>query len=142
MAPKKKPPAAVKASAKLPRFSLELDARTNSIPDEALECREINHSWSRVPSTEDRRALLAGEGMTETIRVCTRCATQRHELYFLPSFEAVRPPIYIWSEGYLINRKYAGHGRLSKTEVKKAMFARHNSDLIDAVTLYDVTLAA
>lgn len=114
----------------LPKFKLTVDDRTVEMTVEALLCRESGHHWNRVPQGLDRRALMAHRGQAETVRVCSTCTSQRIELYWLPSFEPVSAAKYKWSDGYLIAKHLGGGGRLSRSEVRKALFARDNLDLI------------
>lgn len=114
-------------------IAVEVDERTLDMTMEALECRAANHPWARVPQGTDRRALLAAQGQAETVRVCTRCASTKTETYWLPSFAYAMKPVYQWSEGYRIATRFAGQGRLTRQEVRKAMFVRENQDLFTLV---------
>lgn len=132
-APVSKPATKSKArpsSKALPKFRITIDDRTVDMTMEALLCRESGHHWNRVPQGPQRRALMADRGQTETVRVCSTCSSQRIELYWLPSFEPAAANHYVWSAGYLIAKEFAGTGRLSRAEVRKALFARDNVDLV------------
>jgi hypothetical protein len=121
-----------RSTPKLPKFAITVDDRTVEMTEAALFCRESGHHWNRVPQGPDRRALLAHRGQAETVRVCATCASQRIELYWLPTFETAAAVRYVWSPGYLIAKQFAGSGRLSRADVRKALFARDNPDLLAA----------
>lgn len=118
-------------SPKKTKYTLTLDDRAATMTAEQLECREVNHPWTLVPTPEERRLELAGKKQKEKVRVCTRCGCQRHELYWIPDMHPVRKPTYVHAPGYLIDSaRFGGRGRLSKADIRRAQFAREDADLV------------
>lgn len=125
-----KPAADADETAPPPKFAIELDERTAGLTAEALACRETNHHWVAVSQGHAMRALMAHRGQFETVRTCQTCGSSKSDLYWLPSFEKVRQTRYTWSAGYLVDKEFAGRGRLSKADVLKETFVRENLDLV------------
>lgn len=109
------------------KIKLQVDSRTEDMSIAALECREANHPWTRLPTAPARRAELLQRGQFESIRSCTRCGTRRIDLYDIGTFELYSRK-YEHADGYLISDK--GTGRLYAADVRKALFARDNPDLV------------
>lgn len=109
------------------KYKVEIDERTLAMSDEALECRDSNHAWSKLPADPARRSQLFRDGMYERIRECTRCTTKRIDVYTIRTGELVSRR-YDYADDYLITEK--GSGYLYVSEIRKAQFARENPDLI------------
>lgn len=109
------------------KIEIVVDERTTDLSDEALECRESNHSWLRLPADPQRRPALFAEGQYEKVRQCSRCNTTRTDTYLIRTGELVTRK-YSYAEGYLLATK--GGGYLYVAEIRKAQFARENPDLI------------
>lgn len=107
------------ARRKKPMFEIKVDERVEGITFEALECRESNHSWQRQPLSSARKLELLRQAETETVRICSRCAARRIEVYSLPNFETISYRIE-YPDGYLMDPRYKGTGRLPKNEARKA----------------------
>jgi hypothetical protein len=109
------------------QIAITVDARTADLTDEALECRESNHSWLRLPADAKRRPALFADGLYESVRQCQRCTTKRTDIYVIRTGE-LDSRSYDYPDGYCIKDK--GTGYLHVAEVRKAHFARENPDLV------------
>lgn len=109
------------------KAKLELDERTAELTDEALICRAADHVWQRVPSSIDRRRELYDLNLCEWIWHCLTCGSVRNLVFSRTSGEG--KPTINYAEGYLISNKYAGLGRIPRTESRKAACHREDAGL-------------
>lgn len=101
------------------RPAVEIDERTGTMSQETLLCRGKGHRWDIVHQTPARRVELAQRGQREFVFECDRCESRKTELYELPTYELVSKHTE-YSEGYLVDKKYAGTGRIPRRESFKA----------------------
>lgn len=102
------------------KFTVALDERTEGMTDAALECRTYNHKWDRVPQSPTVRRKLLAEGVAETRRVCSRCGARKTEVFDIYDGLATLSVKIEYPEGYLLDSRYKGTGRLPRHEAKKA----------------------
>lgn len=110
------------------KFNVEVDPRTDTMPDAALTCRSMNHPWDRQKLPPSRRLELLRLGQTETVWQCLRCGSRRIELFELPTFDTLSTRIE-YSYDYLMSTQFKGTGRLPKVEARKAMYMREIPEL-------------
>ena len=108
------------------KYRIELDDRTDSMPEKVLLCRAMGHPWTVIPMSPSRRAELLRLGQTEFQWLCIRCDSIRIDLCELPSLETLARRIE-YSDDYLLKEK--GTGRLRRVEAKKAFFVRYTTVL-------------
>ncbi len=90
----------------------------SDLQDSYLLCRDLRHAWRqhqayvtkrwRSNPTEVRRVLL-----------CTRCGSERHELFHLPSWVRIKVN-YHHAEDYLLR----GVGAVTGSDVRTELFSR------------------
>lgn len=107
------------ASRRHRKFTITIDERTQGMTDAALECRTYNHSWQRVPQSPLVRRKLLQEGVVETIRRCGRCEARKTEVFDAIDLETISVKVE-YPEGYLMDARFRGTGRLPRHEAKKA----------------------
>lgn len=102
-------------------FKVKVDPRTESMPDEALDCREAGHKWDPHAPFQPQRGEH-GRMELRRERECKTCGTTRVHVYAYPSFELVKQR-YHHAEGYLTTMG-EGEERLRKSDIRAAQFAR------------------
>ena len=85
--------------AKKPVPVIDTEEFIRTMPDSYLKCRRYGHAWDPYTVTKHGRSW-------ETIVICARCKTQRHEL--LTSRGELVKSHYRYANGYLVK----GHGAL------------------------------
>ena len=103
------------------KFKVTVDARTQAMTIEALMCRSMNHPWQRTPLGQSRKRELLKLGQTESIWYCLRCGSRRIDRFELPTFDTISSKIE-YSPGYLVDKSFAGSGKLPRREARKAMY--------------------
>lgn len=86
-----------------------------------LACRDFKHAWQWSTDFIPREDVKRGK-ITSVARVlvCTRCMTERRDVYAVPSMEHVSST-YAYPEGYLIP---GPHGRIYVSTVRSEVLRR------------------
>lgn len=126
-----------------PKIAIAIDERTEGMTEAALECRTHNHKWDRVPQSPTMRRKLLAEGVAETRRVCSRCGARKTEVFDIYDGLHTLSTKIEYPEGYLLDSRYRGTGRLPRFEAKKAtVLAEYTEITGELTTLAPVPVAA
>ncbi len=112
------------------RRQIVIDARTEDMPDQVLECRG-RHVWVRIPQTQNyRKRLLDQQGIIEIVKRC-ECGTVWTQRYDAESWDRTYNNYdYSNAPGYTAPK---GTGRLSRLDALKAQFVRENPGLFKVI---------
>lgn len=108
----------------------ELDERTIALAFEALVCR-LGHDWQPYEISLSQMMQLASRGLAEDTEQCSRCKSFRHAQRYFPSMVRIGQYRYEFSDGYLLSEEFQGLGRLTKDQVRQAVWARRATQMLN-----------
>lgn len=111
------------------KITIDVDARTESMSDEALLCRTLGHKWELKALSRKRILELLDEGQREFQRYCGNgCGCTWREVW------SIREKVRVISERtYPPNNDYlmpAGSGRLRRGDAFAANLARELAGIV------------
>lgn len=93
------------------------------LKDEYLDCRDLRHAWGKSSDWSVLRGIGGRVIQFTRVVICSRCDTERHETYALPSMEVLTRR-YRYPEGFLMQGSGQGTGRTPISTVRREMFHR------------------
>lgn len=100
------------------------EAKTlQDISSDSLLCRDLRHAWEFDTDVKILRNKKKAPVQCTRVLKCSRCKTERHDTFRLPSFELAQR-VYVYAENYEATGIQKAGQRVYVQDVRMEWFAR------------------